>query len=171
MRSIVVVTLSLIAAPLSAQTGAVAGMGTIYGLAKGNMIKSAEQMPEENYSFKATAEVRSFGQLIGHVANANYMFCSMVLGEKSPSAVDIEKTATTKAALVEAIKASFAYCDKAYAISDAEGLKDVTLFGMKTNKVGVLSFNSAHDMEHYGNIVTYFRLMGMVPPSSQPRGQ
>jgi len=166
MRSTLVVSLSLIAAPLAAQTGAVAGMGTVYNVAKGYVTKSAEVMDEANYSFKATAEVRSFGQIIGHIANANYMFCSMVLGEKSPAATDFEK-ATGKAALVQGIKDSFAYCDKAYAISDAEGLKSVDLFGMKTNKIGVLSFNSAHDMEHYGNLVTYFRLKGLVPPSSQ----
>jgi uncharacterized damage-inducible protein DinB len=166
MRSIVVVSLSLIATPLAAQTGAVAGLGTVYNVAKGYVTKAAEQMDEANYSFKATPEVRSFGQLLGHIANANYMFCSMVLGEKSPSTTDFEKT-TAKAALVQGIKDSFTYCDKAYAISDAEGVKDVTLFGMKTNKIGVLSFNSAHDMEHYGNLVTYFRLKGIVPPSSQ----
>ena len=167
MRSIVVVSLSLLAAPLAAQTGAVAGMGTVYNVAKGYVTKAAEQMDEANYSFKATAEVRSFGQLLGHIANANYMFCSTALGEKNPNSADLEKTATTKAALVQAIKDSFTYCDKAYAISDADGVKDVTLFGMKTNRIGVLSFNSAHDMEHYGNLVTYFRLKGIVPPSSQ----
>src|SRR5262245_11662456 len=152
MRSVVVVSLSLFAAPLAAQTGAVAGLGTVYNVAKGYVTKSAEQMDEANYSFKATPEVRSFGQLVGHIANANYMFCSTALGEKNPNATDFEKT-TAKAALVQGVKDSFTYCDKAYAMSDAEGVKNVDLFGMKTNKIGVLSFNSAHDMEHYGNIV------------------
>lgn len=166
MRSIVVVSLSLVASPLMAQTGAVAGIGTVYNVAKGYVTKAAEQMDEANYSFKATPEVRSFGQLLGHIANANYMFCSTALGEKNPNSADFEKS-TAKADLVKAIKDSFTYCDKAYAISDADGIKDVTLFGMKTNRIGVLSFNSAHDMEHYGNLVTYFRLKGIVPPSSQ----
>ena len=166
MKTLTIVALSLAAAPLAAQTGAVAGIGTVYTVAKGNIVKAAEQMSEENYSFKATPEVRSFGQLVGHVANANYMFCAMVLGEKSPNSTDFEKT-TAKADLVQAIKDSFAYCDKAYAISDAAATANVDLFGMKTNKIGVLSFNSGHDMEHYGNMVTYFRLKGMVPPSSQ----
>ena len=87
MRSTLVVSLSLIAAPLAAQTGAVAGMGTVYNVAKGYVTKSAEVMDEANYSFKATAEVRSFGQIIGHVANANYMFCSCLL-YTSPSPRD-----------------------------------------------------------------------------------
>ena len=166
MRTLTIALFALCTSSLAAQTGAVAGIGTIYGVAKGNLIKAAEQMPETDYSFKATPEVRSFGQLVGHVANANYMFCAMALGEKSPNSTDIEKT-TAKAGLVQALKDSFTYCDKAYAISDADGTASVDLFGMKTNKIGVLSFNSAHDMEHYGNIVTYMRLKGMVPPSSQ----
>jgi hypothetical protein len=85
-------------------------------------------MSEENYAFKPTPEVRSFGQLVGHVANANYMICSMALGEKNPNAADFEKT-TAKAALVQAIKDSFTYCDKAYAISDASGLEETTISG------------------------------------------
>src|SRR5262245_4231405 len=165
MRSIVVVSLSLMAAPLAAQAGAVSGLGTVYNVAKGYVTKAAEQMDEANYSFKATPEVRSFGQIVGHIANANFMFCSTALGEKSPATMDYEKAATTKAALVQGIKDSFTYCDKAYAISDAKGVESVDLFGMKTNRIGVLSFNSAHDMEHYGNLVTYFRLKGIVPPS------
>lgn len=167
MRLALISTCTLLtAAPLAAQSGAVAGLGTIYMVAKGNLVKAAEQMPEENYAFKATQEVRSFGQLIGHVANSNYMICAMALGEKSPNAADFEKT-TAKAELVQAIKDSFTYCDKAYAMTDAMGMQEATLFGMKTNKMGILSFNSGHDMEHYGNIVTYMRLKGMVPPSSQ----
>jgi uncharacterized damage-inducible protein DinB len=166
MKTLTIALFVLSTSSLSAQTGAVAGIGTIYGVAKGNLIKAAEQMPEADYSFKATPEVRSFGQLVGHVANANYMFCAMVLGEKSPNSTDFEKT-TAKAGLVQGLKDSFTYCDKAYAITDAAATANVDLFGMKTNKIGVLSFNSAHDMEHYGNIVTYMRLKGMVPPSSQ----
>ncbi len=166
MRMLTIASLSLLATPLAAQGGAVAGLGAIYTVAKGNLVKAAEQMPEENYAFKATPEVRSFGQLVGHVANANYMICSMALGEKNPNATDFEKT-TAKAGLVQAIKDSFTYCDKAYAMTDAAGVEEATLFGMKTNKMGILSFNSGHDMEHYGNIVTYMRLKGMVPPSSQ----
>lgn len=166
MKTLTIAALTLLATPLAAQGGAVAGLGTVYTVAKGYLVKAAEQMSEENYAFKATPEVRSFGQLVGHVANANYMICSMALGEKNPNATDFEKT-TPKADLVQAIKDSFTYCDKAYAMTDATGMEEATMFGMKTNKMGILSFNSAHDMEHYGNIVTYMRLKGMVPPSSQ----
>ena len=149
------------------QAGGVASVRPLYDMAKGWLIRSAEQMPEANYPFQPTPEVRTFGQLIGHVANANYLFCSAVKGEKNPSTGDFEKT-TAKAALVQAIKDAFAYCDAAYQIADMKAMEEVTLFeGMKGSRLWALMFNVAHNTEHYGNIVTYFRLKGMVPPSSQ----
>ena len=97
-----------------------------------------------------------------------YMFCSAALGEKAPVTGSFEKVATTKAALVKAAKDAAAYCERAYAQNDAASAAPVTLFGqMQTTKLGALVFNAAHDYEHYGNLVTYFRLKGMVPPSSQ----
>lgn len=134
-----------------------------------NILKAAEKMPEEHFSFKPTPDVRSFGQLLGHVADAQYMFCSAVLGEKSPSP-GIEKTKTSKADLVQAIKDSTAYCDKAYAgMTDAQAAESIKFFGSERPKLTVLSFNAAHDMEHYGNIVTYMRMKNLVPPSSEGR--
>jgi uncharacterized damage-inducible protein DinB len=126
-------------------------------------------MPEENYSFKPTPEVRSFGQLIGHVADAQYAFCSTVLGEKNP-APGVEKSKTSKADLVQALKDAVAYCDKAYdGMTDAQAVQIVKFFGQDRAKVTVLSFNTIHSMEHYGNMVTYLRLKGLVPPSSEAR--
>ncbi|MBI2072300.1 MAG: DinB family protein, partial [Gemmatimonadetes bacterium] len=78
--------------------GSVASARQLHEMAKGWLIRSAEQMPEANYPFQPTPEVRTFGQLIGHVANANYFFCSPVKGETNPSTGDFEKT-TSKAAL------------------------------------------------------------------------
>lgn len=101
------------------------------------------------------------------MANANYLFCSAAKGEANPNSSDHEK-ASAKPALVEAIKASFAYCDAAYQISDSRAAEEVALFeGMKGSRLWVLMFNVAHDSEHYGNMVTYLRLKGLVPPSSQ----
>jgi uncharacterized damage-inducible protein DinB len=169
MRVLLLPAFVLTLAGSAAAQSAVSGVSTIYTVAKNNLVRAAEQMPEADYGFQATKDVRSFGQLVGHVANANYMICAMASGEKSPNAVDIEKTVTAKADLVKALKESFTFCDQAYQITDAKGLEEMTLFGMKTNRIGVLAFNAGHDMEHYGNIVTYMRLKGMVPPSSQPR--
>ena len=139
-----------------------------FGQMRINLVGAAEKMPEGNYSFKPTDEVRSFGQIIGHVADAQYMFCSMVLGEKNPSS-DIENTKTSKADLVAALKAAFTYCDKAYdGMTDADASQKVKMFGSDMPKPAVLTTNNMHDMEHYGNLVTYMRLKNIVPPSSAP---
>src|SRR5215831_9312736 len=99
-----------------------------YARVKANLIGSAEKMPEENYNFKPTDSVRSYGQIIGHVADAQYMFCSTALGETNPG-LNIEKTKTTKADLVAALKDAVAYCDKAYdSMTDVSGAQLVKLF-------------------------------------------
>lgn len=139
-----------------------------YGQVKDWVLRSAEKVPEENYSYKPTEAVRSFGQIIGHVADAQYLFCSAVVGEKNP-ALKIEQTKTSKADLIAALKDSFAYCDKAYdGMTDASGIQMVKFFGNDLPKLSVLSVNIAHASEHYGNIVTYMRLKNIVPPSSEP---
>ncbi len=162
-------TLSL-AAQLHAQPGsnplssATKGM---FGSVKNDVLKSAEEMPEENYAFKPTPDVRSFGQLVGHVADAQYEFCSGIVadGTKSP---DVEKTKTTKADLIQALKTAFAYCDKAYdGMTDAHAAETIKFFGHELPKLSILDYNTAHTDEHYGNMVTYLRMKGLVPPSSQ----
>ena len=142
-----------------------------YGQMKIWLLSSAEKMPEESYSFKPTESVRSFGQIIGHVADAQYMFCSIALGEKNP-ARNIEQTKTSKADLIAALKDAFTYCDKAYdSITDASVNQTVNLFGSTMPKPVVLTVNDMHDAEHYGNLVTYLRLKNIVPPSSEPPQQ
>ena len=131
------------------------------------LVSSAEKMPEENYNFKPTETVRSYGQIVGHVADAQYNFCSMALGENNPG-LKIEQSKTTKADLVAALKGALAYCDKAYdSMTDASGTQMVKFFGQDMPKFGVLNINNAHDMEHYGNLVTYMRLKNIVPPTSE----
>ena len=126
-------------------------------------------MPEADYGFQPTPEVRTFGRLVGHVADAQFGMCSSVLGEKPPMS-GIEKSKTSKADLVEALKASSEFCDKAYdGLADAQAAEMVKMFGRDRSKLGVLYFNIAHDNEHYGNMVTYMRIKGMVPPSSERR--
>lgn len=147
-----------------------AGARRPYDIIKGNITKAAAKVPEDQYSFKPTPDVRSFGQLVAHVADANYGFCAVVLGEKPPDGGferPIEKTKTTKADLEKALAASFAYCDKAHdGMTDAGGVAMVKFFLGEMPKLSVLQFNTSHDWEHYGNIVTYMRLKGLVPPSS-----
>ncbi|MGA9585650.1 MAG: DinB family protein [Terracidiphilus sp.] len=139
----------------------------IYSSISGAVVKAAEKMPEENYAFKPTPDVRSFGQLVGHVADANYMFCSQASGQANPNK-DIEKTKTSKADLVSAVKDAVAYCDKAFdSMTDAKGSEMVKLFGFNLAKLSLFSLNTAHTDEHYGNMVTYLRLKGIVPPTSE----
>ena len=122
-------------------------------------------MHEENYNFRPTDAVRSFGQVVGHVADSQYMFCSIVLGEKNP-APNIEQTKTSKADLIAALKAAFAYCDKSYdGMTDASATQIVKL-GADTPKLGVLTVNNIHSVEHYGNLVAYMRMKNIVPPTS-----
>jgi len=138
-----------------------------YSYVSGAVIGAAVKMPEENYSFKPTPEVRSFGQLVGHVADASYMFCSQVQGEANP-AKQFEKTKTAKADLVAALKEAVAYCNKAYdGMTDAKGSEMIKLFNFNLAKLTVFSINTAHTDEHYGNMVTYMRLKGIVPPTSE----
>jgi len=138
-----------------------------YSRVKDILLRSAEKMPEENYSFKPIDTVRSYGQIVGHVADAQYLFCSIALGEQNP-ALKIEQTKTTKADLIAALNTAFAYCDKAYdGMTDASAVKMIKLFGNDAPRLAALTVNNMHDLEHYGNLVTYMRLKGIVPPSSE----
>jgi uncharacterized damage-inducible protein DinB len=138
-----------------------------YARVKGILLKSAEKMPEENYSFKPVDTVRSYGQIVGHVADAQYIFCSLARGEKNP-ALDIEHTKTSKADLIAALNAAFAYCDKAYdGMTDASAVQAIKLFGNDAPRLSALTVNNMHDLEHYGNLATYMRMKNIVPPSSE----
>ena len=139
----------------------------LYSFLSNAVIAAAQKMPEDNYSFKPTPEVRSFGQLVGHVADASYFFCSLATAEPSPNK-DIEKTKTTKADLVAALKDGVAYCNKALdSMTDTKGSQMVKFMNFDMAKLGVFSLNSAHTDEHYGNMVTYLRIKGIVPPTSE----
>ena len=135
---------------------------------KAALLRTAEQVPEEYYSFKPTEAVRSFGQILGHVADAQYYFCSIARGEKNPLP-NIEKTKASKADLIAALNDAFAYCDRAYeGMTDSSGTEMVKFMGFDMPKLGVLIGNNQHISEHYGNLVTYMRLKNIVPPSSDP---
>ena len=145
------------------------GTKMLFGMVKGNLIKAAEKMPEENYSFKPTPEMRSYGALIGHIIDAQYSFCSAVKGEKK--GVNAEKSITAKADLVKAMNDSVSYCDAVYnEMTDAAAAGKLKLFGRDWTKLGVLEFNVVHDNEEYGYLSVYLRLKGIVPPSSDRSG-
>jgi len=158
------------AAPAQAQTSLAGSMKGMQTLVKQNLADAAAQMPEAEYAFKPTPEVRSFGELVGHVANANFFFCAQAKGEAPPNKTNYEKV-SAKAELVKGLNAALAYCDGVYgAATDAtfaEPVKVALPDGCPESPRGaVLAFNVAHNNEHYGNIVTYMRLKGHVPPST-----
>jgi len=137
-----------------------------------NLLKSLEQVPEPLLAYQPTKEVRTFAQIIGHLANENYVFCGAASGGKGPGD-DFEKLAR-KADLQKALTDAFAFCDRAFdGVNDQTGAEaaEIPAFGMKGTRLGMLALNTTHNDEHYGNLVTYMRLNKMVPPSSQPQAR
>jgi uncharacterized damage-inducible protein DinB len=172
------VVLVLVPAALLAQTPAAAPAASAnpstdavkgqFGIIKSYVAKTAEKIPEDLYAFKPTPDIRSMGQLVGHIADAQFMMCAAAAGETAPQS-GIEKAMTTKAQLTKAINDSNAYCDTVIAgMNDKKGMEIVKFFTGPTPRLNVLTFNIAHSFEHYGNLVTYMRLKGIVPPSSEP---
>ncbi|HEV7967547.1 MAG TPA: DinB family protein [Candidatus Acidoferrales bacterium] len=174
----------LLAFPLAAQPGQQAPpkdlsawLRNSYATNHKFLARTAEKMPEDMYGMRpgAQPEVRTFGQLIGHLANFNFRWCSDAKGEKNPmEETDFEKL-TTKAGLVKALDGALTYCDGAYAmLTDANSMDMVQGTRDDGTKVPVLRIsrlilNVVHNNEHYGNLVTYMRIKSIVPPSSEPR--
>jgi uncharacterized damage-inducible protein DinB len=168
---------SLAAAPAAAQGQQAAGdpltsalKRQFDGVAR-NVKEAAEKMPEDKFSYQATKDVRTFGGFVGHVANAQYLFCSRAKGETNPNKEDFEKV-TGKAALVKAITAANDYCTGVYNAANDKWMLETVTQGQAPNQMqvpraAVLANNTSHSNEHYGNLVTYMRLNGLVPPSTE----
>lgn len=145
---------------------------TIHDITADFVLATAEMMDEEMYAYRPTVHVRTAGQQLAHIANAQFGICSTAAGEESPAEGNYEEIATTREAIHAAVKASFDYCEKVYAEMTDEKAKEVKPFfgGERRTDMtvsAILSFNSTHTYEHYGNLATYLRMNGMVPPSSQ----
>lgn len=133
----------------------------------GYVLRAAEKVSAEDYAFKATPAVRSFGQLIGHIADANNNYCAAGFGETNPNP-GIEKSKTTKAELVAALKASLEFCTRAFDALNNENVNQMMKYRAgERSRVALLMYNTMHMNEHYGNLVTYMRLKGLTPPSSE----
>jgi hypothetical protein len=138
-----------------------------YALIKDSVLKAADKMPAESYSFRTVPQVRTFAGMIARVADAQFRMCGVVKGE-NPAANAASKT--TKAELVLALKASFDYCDPVYAtMTDAAGAAKVKWARWEMSKLGLLNWNISHDNEMYGILGAFLRLKGLVPPSSEGR--
>jgi uncharacterized damage-inducible protein DinB len=163
----------LIAAPAlaQAQNPLMASIKAQHDQTKGYILKTAEIVPEQLYSFKATPEVRSIGQLLGHIADATNSICGGAGGSKA-APLAAEKSMTTKAQLTKALQDAFAVCDKVIAgMTDQQAMESTKFFiGGQSTRGMIIAFNTSHNMEHYGNLVTYMRLNKIVPPSSAGSG-
>jgi uncharacterized damage-inducible protein DinB len=162
--------MSLGSLPIQAQDNSMSGsIKRDYKRIRDYFIRAAEKMPEENYSFKPSPDVRTFGEQVAHVADDQYNLCAPAKGETRKAAYTaIESSLTKKADLVAALKEAFAYCDGAYdALTDTNGVKSVDSMKMPATRFSMLNWNLWHTWEHYGNIVVYLRMKGLVPPSSE----
>lgn len=139
-----------------------------FRLVRGYIARAAEKVPEDLYGFRPTPDVRTMGEIFGHIADGYMEMCSTAGGGKPPRA-NIEKTVTGKANLVKALADGVAYCDEVFAaMNDRKGTETVPFYFGQTPRVSVLYFAVTHAYEHYGNLVTYMRLKNIVPPSSEP---
>jgi uncharacterized damage-inducible protein DinB len=146
-------------------TGAANPLTTTISIFRSNMqdkiMKSAEAMPESKYSYQPTKDVRSFAEILTHVADISYYLCSNLKGEGRPAGIN-DKASKTK--IITYLKSSFDYCDSVYAgFTDAHLNDPADFWGFKTNKIFILNQLANHDALHYGNLVTYLRLNGQVP--------
>lgn len=174
MRSLLVFMLAAaIAAPAAAQSANPIsdGIRSQWNGVKRNIQQSAELMPEATFDYRPVDGVRTFGEILAHVAGASYAICAAAKGEKTPFEEDhFEKTAKGRAAIVKATTDAIAYCDAAFtALTDASAGQSVqNPFGAAPmTRAAALVLQVGHDNEHYGNLVTYFRMNGIVPPSSR----
>jgi len=155
-----------------------AALRYFYGdYARKNLLAAADQMPELDYAFRPVEGVRTFGELLGHVADAQYLFCSSAKREENPrpgaegpgrsNASSVEKSAKTKAEITRALAESFAYCDDVFArLKDSDLTGGRRLIGRDQTMATVSTLAVVHLAEHYGQVTVYLRLRGLVPPSS-----
>ncbi len=171
--SFATLSLGLIAAvPAHAQSSDRASIATDEAQWKqltGYLTQVAEETSEADYAWKPVETVRSIGEMVGHVAGAQYLICAAALGDPAPDEDAVERSAKTKAALVAALKASTDYCAKAYGQTDQALQAQTEVFGQSNTRFGTLVLNAIHNGEHYGNLITYLRIRGVVPPSSRPQ--
>lgn len=115
------------------------------------VVKAAEMVPADKYNYKPVDTVRTFGQLVAHIADSYNYFCAGAVGKKVEGE-PVEKGKTDKDTLMPKLKESIGRCNAAYDAKDGQ-------FGLLFGNVG-------HTNLHYGNIITYMRMMGLKPPSS-----
>jgi hypothetical protein len=148
-------------------TGIPAEVQKAYAGVKANVLKAADKMPAEDYTYKPTADIRTFARVVNHVTEAQFRICG-ASNHTDPATQKVPPETADKAAIVEALKASFAECDKAYAGLTEANMGEVINAGPFTrSRLGLMWGNVSHDNEQYATLALYMRLKGLVPPSSE----
>ena len=125
------------------------------------IMNAADMMPDSKYSYRPTKDVRSFGEILTHIADISYYLCSNIKGEVPPA---MNGKKSSKGEIIGYLKGSFDYCDGAYsAFTDAHLNDPADFWGHPTNKMFILTQVGNHDALHYGNLVTYLHLNDLVP--------
>ena len=143
-----------------------------YAMLKKYIMGSAEKMPAEHFSFRPSPDVRTYAGLFGHTMQAQFGYCSTVKGAPNPTAgKELEKIVTDKAGVIQMVKDAFDYCDDVFAKLTNENALEIITGGVPPNqrqlaRANQLTMLVVHGNEHYGNLVTYMRIKGIVPPSS-----
>ena len=139
-----------------------------YATLKTNILKSADLMPAENYTFRPTPEIRTYARVVNHVTEAQFHACGAINGTAPEALPKTPADTADKATVIAGLQASFAECDKAYAsLTDANILQMITLGPVTRTRLGFAWGNVSHDNEQYATLALYLRLKGLVPPSSE----
>src|SRR5579875_714541 len=148
-------------------SGPAAEVQRAYNGVKANILKAANNMPEDAYSFKPEPDIRTFARVVNHVTEAQFRSCGAVNGGGGAAPAVPAETAG-KAAIVAALGDAFASCDKAFAsLTDANALEMLPLGQGKRSRLGLLWGTVSHDNEQYATLALYMRLKGLTPPSSE----
>ena len=145
-----------------------------YAAIKNNLTLAAEKLPEADYGFKPSsmAEVRTYGQLFGHVANAQFNACSAARGVPNPNMGVNNEQKTVRAEIIKALADSFAFCDPAFAaLTEANGAEIMTQGRGQVARSAILAGLIAHSNEMYGTAGVYMRAKNVVPPSTEGNQQ
>ena len=139
-----------------------------YHMLQQNLLEAAEKMPEADYSFRPTPQVRPFGQLVSHVALSQFQTCSRLKGMDNPHANEKEEAVTKKADAVALLKASTTLCDEAFGSITDDNLAELVKAGPNEASRGLfLAGTNSHGNEMYGTMAVYLRLKGIVPPTTE----
>jgi hypothetical protein len=149
-------------------SGPAAEVQRSYAGVKGNILKAADKMPADAYQFKPTPDIRTYARVVNHVTEAQLHSCGAANHTAPDALAKVPAETADKATIVEALKASFTECDKAFASASDATLGDMLDAGKaKRSRVGLLWGTVSHDNEQYATLALYLRLKGLVPPSSE----